>query len=128
MTRSPSEQGVDPQYGLSCCVGSSGASTVLVQSVDPVLRSRQSRLRFRPLSAATVTKTRPRDTMGLLLPVPSIAVRQRMFFCGPHSTGVSGPTALADPDGPRNWGQSTARTAEVLRRRASRASGIMGAG
>src|SRR5438477_12596019 len=60
-----------------------GNSTVCIQSCLPVRRSKQYRFRFLPESSAQVTKTRPCETMGLLLPGPGSVAFHRTLLVGP---------------------------------------------
>src|SRR4051812_14814210 len=87
-----------------------GNSTVRIQCCLPVCRSKQYRFRFLPESSAQVTKTRPCETMGLLLPGPGSVAFHRTLFVGPQWTGTFSSCATPFPSGPRNCGQSAART------------------
>src|SRR3954465_2643110 len=63
-------------------------STVRFQSCWPVRRSKQYRCRFLPESSAQVTKTRPCETIGLLLPGPGSVAFHRMLFVGPNGAAL----------------------------------------
>src|SRR5437667_10425352 len=99
------------RISFDLCVGSTlGNSTVRTQSSLPVRRSKQYRFRFLPESSAQVTKTRPCETMGLLLPGPGSVAFQRTLFVGPQWSGALFSSATPFPRGPRNCGQSPALT------------------
>ena len=91
-----------------CVRSTTGNSTVRTQSRAPVRRSKQYRFRFRPSFSAQVMKTRPCETMGLLLPGPGRAARHRTFVPGPQWSGALSSGATPLPSGPRNCGQSPA--------------------
>src|SRR5262245_45513695 len=85
-------------------------STVRIQSCLPVCRWKQYRFRFLPESSAQVTKTRLCETMGLLLPGPGSVAFHRTLLVGPQWRGALYSRATPFPRGPRNCGQSPART------------------
>jgi len=95
--RSPSAQGVEPQYDVSCWGGSSASPRSASRAALPSY-GRRREAALAAFLGGDCDEDAPRETMGLLFPVPSMAVRQRSSSGDSHSRGASAPRS-AEPDG-----------------------------
>ena len=97
------------QKGFVLCVGSlSGNKVARSQSLPPVWRSKQSKLRFVPPLVACVTKTFPLATIGEELPGPGSFTCHATFSVLDQFSGIFFSLLRPLPLAPRQVGQSSA--------------------